>query len=78
VYTRSAGVWRQEGPKLVGTGAIGPYGGAQGISVSLTVIKALSESTPASIPLDEVLQLFAPSGVVKLADDLVMHIDYVG
>ncbi len=24
VYTRSGGVWSQQGPKLVGTGAVGP------------------------------------------------------
>jgi hypothetical protein len=36
VYTRSGGVWTQQGAKLLGTGAIGPYGGAQGISVSLS------------------------------------------
>ena len=36
VYTRSGAVWTQQGAKLLGTGAIGPYGGAQGISVSLS------------------------------------------
>jgi hypothetical protein len=30
VYTRSAGVWSQQGQKLVATDAIGPYGAAQG------------------------------------------------
>jgi hypothetical protein len=34
VFTRSGGVWTQEGPKLVGTGAVVPS--AQGISVSLS------------------------------------------
>lgn len=34
VFTRSRGVWTQQGPKLVGTGAVGPA--AQGISVSLS------------------------------------------
>ncbi len=36
VYTRSAGVWSQQGPKLVGTGAVGPLGAQQGYSVSLS------------------------------------------
>jgi hypothetical protein len=36
VYTRSAGVWSQQGPKLVGTGAVGPFGAQQGYSVSLS------------------------------------------
>jgi len=34
VYTRSAGVWSQQGLKLVGTGAVG--GAGQGVSVSLS------------------------------------------
>jgi hypothetical protein len=34
VFTRSAGVWSQQGAKLVGTGAIGP--GGQGYSVALS------------------------------------------
>jgi FG-GAP repeat len=34
VFTRSGGVWRQQGPKLVGTGAIGAA--AQGVSVVLS------------------------------------------
>jgi hypothetical protein len=34
VYTRTAGVWTQQGPKLVGTGAVGPA--AQGLSVALS------------------------------------------
>jgi hypothetical protein len=35
VFTRSGGVWSQQGPKLVGTGVVG--GGAnQGFSVSLS------------------------------------------
>jgi hypothetical protein len=38
VFTRSGGVWTQQGVKLVGTGAIGPYGNGaeQGWSVSLS------------------------------------------
>jgi FG-GAP repeat len=36
VYTRSNGVWTQQGNKLVGTGAAGPYGASQGISVALS------------------------------------------
>jgi len=36
VYTRSGGAWSQQGPKLHATGVIGPYGGALGISVSLS------------------------------------------
>jgi hypothetical protein len=38
VYTRSGGVWTQQGPKLVGTGAVGTNGGgaAQGTSVALS------------------------------------------
>ena len=37
VFTRSDGVWSQQGPKLVGTGAInGPYSPAQGASVALS------------------------------------------
>jgi FG-GAP repeat len=36
VYTRSAGVWSQQGQKLVATDAIGPYGAAQGASVALS------------------------------------------
>ena len=36
VYTRSGGGWSQQGSKLLATGAIGPYGGALGISVSLS------------------------------------------
>ena len=34
MYTRSGGVWSQQGPKLVGTGAVG--NAVQGISVSLS------------------------------------------
>jgi uncharacterized protein (TIGR03437 family) len=34
VYTRSGGVWTQQGSKLVGTGAVG--GGYQGLSVALS------------------------------------------
>ncbi|HMS86176.1 MAG TPA: hypothetical protein PKD12_21260 [Nitrospira sp.] len=34
VYTRTAGVWTQQGPKLVGTGAVGNAG--QGFSVALS------------------------------------------
>jgi hypothetical protein len=34
IFTRSGGVWRQQGPKLVGAGAIGPA--EQGSSVSLS------------------------------------------
>jgi hypothetical protein len=34
VYTRSGGVWTQQGPKLVGAGAVG--GAVQGISVALS------------------------------------------
>ena len=36
VYTRSAGVWSQQGPKPVGTGAVAPFGAQQGYSVSLS------------------------------------------
>jgi hypothetical protein len=37
VYTRSSGVWTQQGSKLVGTGAVvGPYGVGQGYSVVLS------------------------------------------
>jgi hypothetical protein len=39
VFTRSAGVWSQQGPKLVGSGAASPpneYGALQGASVSLS------------------------------------------
>jgi hypothetical protein len=36
VFTRSGGVWAQQGSKLVGTGAVGPYGAQQGTSVSLS------------------------------------------
>ena len=35
VFTRSYGVWSQQGPKLVGTGVVGPFQ-LQGISVSLS------------------------------------------
>lgn len=35
VWTRSGGIWTQQGTKLVGTGAVGPYVG-QGDSVSLS------------------------------------------
>jgi len=34
VFTRSGGVWSQQGSKLVGTGAVGPAG--QGRSVALS------------------------------------------
>jgi hypothetical protein len=34
IFTRSGGVWRQQGPKLVGTGAVGPA--EEGASVSLS------------------------------------------
>src|SRR5258707_15433616 len=34
VYTRSGGGWSQQGPKLVGTGAVGPVGAGQEVSVS--------------------------------------------
>ena len=36
MYTRSGGVWSQQGPKLLGTSAKGPYGAQQGYSVSLS------------------------------------------
>jgi hypothetical protein len=36
VFTRSDGVWSRQGPKLVGTGAVGPLGAQQGYSVSLS------------------------------------------
>jgi pimeloyl-ACP methyl ester carboxylesterase len=36
VWTRSGGIWTQQGTKLVGSGAVGPYGAAQGFSVSLS------------------------------------------
>jgi hypothetical protein len=36
VFTRSGGVWSQQGPKLIGTGAIGLAGQGQGYSVSLS------------------------------------------
>jgi hypothetical protein len=36
VFTRSGGVWSQQGPKLVGTGAAGPFGAQQGTSVALS------------------------------------------
>jgi hypothetical protein len=36
VYTRAGSVWSQQGPKLLATDAIGPYGAEQGISVSLS------------------------------------------
>jgi hypothetical protein len=35
VFTRSSGVWTQQGPKLVGTGAVGAFS-LQGYSVSLS------------------------------------------
>jgi hypothetical protein len=34
VFTRTAGVWTQQGPKLVGSGAVGHA--SQGISVALS------------------------------------------
>ena len=36
VFTRTAGIWTQQGSKLVGTGAIGAVAAQQGISVSLS------------------------------------------
>jgi hypothetical protein len=36
VFTRSGGMWSQQGPKLVGTGAVGPFSAEQGTSVSLS------------------------------------------
>jgi hypothetical protein len=36
VFTRSRGVWTQQDDKLVGTGAAGPFGAAQGFAVSLS------------------------------------------
>ena len=36
VYTRSRGLWTQQGAKLVGTGAVGNLGAQQGASVSLS------------------------------------------
>jgi hypothetical protein len=37
VFTRSGGVWTQQGNKLVGTGAVNsPFGARQGISVALS------------------------------------------
>src|SRR5262249_57844534 len=35
VFTRSGGVWTQQGDKLVGTGAVGPLNVGQGTSVAL-------------------------------------------
>jgi hypothetical protein len=36
VFTRSGGVWTQQGSKLVGTGALPPYPAGQGASVALS------------------------------------------
>jgi hypothetical protein len=36
VFTRSSGLWIQQGPKLVGTGAVGPANPGQGTSVALS------------------------------------------
>jgi hypothetical protein len=36
VFTRSGGVWSQQGPKLVGTGILSPFVPAQGLSVALS------------------------------------------
>jgi hypothetical protein len=36
VWTRSNGVWTQQGPKLVGTGAVGVFGAGQGGAVALS------------------------------------------
>jgi hypothetical protein len=36
IFTREAEVWRQHGPKLVGTGVIGGADAQQGISVALS------------------------------------------
>src|SRR5262249_59045465 len=36
VFIRSGGVWSQQGLKLVGTGAVGPFGAQQGTSVALS------------------------------------------
>jgi FG-GAP repeat len=36
VFTRSNGVWTQQGSKLIGTGAVGPQPAAQGSSVALS------------------------------------------
>jgi len=36
VFTRSAGVWAQQGSKLIGSGAAGPFGAGQGRSVALS------------------------------------------
>ena len=36
VFTRSGGVWTQQGHKLVGKGAVAPYGASQGWSVALS------------------------------------------
>jgi hypothetical protein len=36
VFARSDGVWTQQGPKLVGTGEVGPFGAGQGYSVALS------------------------------------------
>jgi hypothetical protein len=36
VFTRSGGVWSQQGGKLVGTGAVGSVGASQGYSVALS------------------------------------------
>ena len=35
-YTRSGGLWSQQGGKLVGTDAVGAYGPQQGFSVALS------------------------------------------
>lgn len=36
VWTRSGGVWTQQGAKLVGSGAVGPFNSSQGYSVCLS------------------------------------------
>jgi len=36
IFKRSGEVWNQQGAKLVGTGAVGPFGAEQGYSVSLS------------------------------------------
>jgi hypothetical protein len=60
VFTRSGGVWTQQGNKLVGTGAAGPFGPRQGWSVALS---ADGNTAIVGAPLDNCCDMSGNNGV---------------
>jgi hypothetical protein len=61
VFTRSGGVWTQQGAKLVGTGVTSPFGSTQGTSVALS---ADGNTAVVGGPNDSATWVFTRSGGV--------------